>query len=197
MAQVDPIEQGMKDVGASYFRSPSRPRGLAFLFAAIGALSFWLPDIAVHVHGGPNLDLWHAWAITLFSPVMFLFAYVVAQRFALKQNFKRLGPAMLLGVWLSGGMFMTLSAMISGSEFVGGTGVWRLVVMVVSVIPIVTYVLAAYDGSVFALLAVTVGGLLIWGIRASWALWRSAGAPSNTAFERSGSQDEHDRSTGA
>ena len=130
-----------------------------------------------------------------FSPVMFLLAYVVAQRFALKQDFKRLGPTMLLGVWLSGGFFMTVATMASGSEFIGGAGLWRLVVIVISVIPMVPDVLAAYDGSVFALLAITVGGLLILGIRTSWTLWTSAGAPSNTAFKRSASQ--HDQSTAA
>jgi len=79
---------------------------------------------------------------------------------------------MLLGVWLSGGLFMTLAAMVSGSGFIGGTGVWRLVAIVLSVIPIVTYILAAYDGSLFALLAVTVGALILWGLRTSWILWR-------------------------
>lgn len=104
---------------------------------------------------------------------------------------------MLLGAWLGGGLFMTLSAMTSGSEFIGGTGVWRLVVILLSVIPIVTFVLAASDGSLFALLAITLGGLLILGLRSSVTLWRSAGAPSNAAFERSVLQRKHDRSTAA
>jgi hypothetical protein len=33
-----------------------------------------------------------------------------------------LGPTMLLGVWVSGGLFMTISALVSGSDFIGGTG---------------------------------------------------------------------------
>jgi hypothetical protein len=197
MTRVHTIDRGTKDAGASNSGSTARRSGLAFLFVAIGALSFWVPDISVHMHAGPHLDSWHAWAITLFSPAMFLLAYAVARRFALKQDFKWLGPAMLLGAWLTGGLFMTLSAMMSGSDFMGGTGVWRLVVIFISVIPIVTFVLAASDGSLFALLAITVGGLLIQGFRSSVALWRSAGAPSNATFERSASQHEHDRSTAA
>jgi hypothetical protein len=191
MAHVHTIDRGTKNVGVSYSQSRARRSGLAFLFATIGAVSFWLPDIAVHVHAGPNLDSRHAWAITLFSPAMFLLVYVIAQRFALKQDFKRLGPPMLLGVWLSGGFFMTLSAMISGSEFIGGAGVWRVVVMFISVIPIVTYVLAAYDGSLFALLAVTIGGVLIWGMRCACVLWTSSpGSASSMARKRPASRDK-------
>ena len=197
MAQGHTSEPGTEKVGNSNSRSSERRSRLTFLYAAIGALSFWLPDIALHVHAGPNLDSRHAWAITLLSPGMFLLAYVVAHRLALKQDFKRLGPAMLLGAWLSGGFFMTLSAMISGSEFIGGTGLWRLVVIFISVIPIVTFFLAASEGSLFALLAITMGGLLILGFRSSVTLWRSAGAPSNAAFETPASQHEHDHSTAA
>ena len=85
---------------------------------------------------------------------------------------------MLLGVWLTGGLFMTFGAMASGSEFTGATGVWRLLVVAVSVIPIVTYILSAYDGSIFALLAVTAGALLLWSIRMSWTLLKSPVATS-------------------
>jgi hypothetical protein len=80
---------------------------------------------------------------------------------------------MLLGVWMSGGLFMTISSLASGSDFIGGTGFWRLAIIPMSIIPIVTFILANYDGSLFALLAITVGGLLICGVRASWTLWSS------------------------
>jgi cell division protein FtsW (lipid II flippase) len=106
----------------------------------------------------------------------FLFAYVVARRLGMKQEFKWVGPAMLLGVWLSGGLFMTL-ATASGSEFVGVDGVGRLIIIVLSVIPVVTIILAANEGSLLALLVVTLGALLLCGIRASWILLTSVPSP--------------------
>ena len=117
-------------------------------FAAAGAISFWLPGY--YAEAGPNLDAGHAWVITMLAPLIFLFAYLVARRFALKRPFKMVGPTMLLGVWLSGGLFMTIAAILSRSEFIGGTGVWRLVMIFMSVIPIVTFFLAANDGSSLA-----------------------------------------------
>ena len=180
MTQVHTIDRAGTKVEISTSRShqPSRVT-LAVLFAALGALSFWLPDVVIHFDAGPNLDSPHAWAITLAAPAMFLFAYVLARRSASTRGFTKLGPAMLLGVWLSGGLFMTVAAMVAGSEFIGGTGVWRLVVIFISVIPIVTFILAASDGSLFALLAITMGGLLIVGFRSSVALWSSNGPASD------------------
>ena len=176
MAQVQTIDKGTHDLGVSR----ARRWGAVLGFAALGAVSFWLPDVIIHLDAGPNLDSRHGWAITLFAPAIFLVAYLVARMFAAKRGFSRLGPTMLLGVWLSGGLFMTVAAIASGSEVIGGTGLGRLVVIIASIIPIVTFVLASVDGSLFALLAVTVGGLLICGLRSSCMLWKSAGMPSNT-----------------
>ncbi|HZP02940.1 MAG TPA: hypothetical protein VFD30_22010 [Terriglobia bacterium] len=172
MPNADTVPIDAKDKSSRL--SPGRKSRcrLATSFAVAGAISFWLPDVLVHLHSGPTLDSRHGWAITILAPGSFLMAYVATRRFALKRDFTWLGVAMLLGVWLSGGLFMTLAAMVSGSGFIGGTGVWRLVAIVLSVIPIVTYILAAYDGSLFALLAVTVGALILWGLRTSWILWR-------------------------
>jgi len=52
-------------------------------------------------------------------PLTFLFAYLVARKFAVRRMFRWTGPAMLLGVWLTGGVFMTLAAVVSGSGFLG------------------------------------------------------------------------------
>lgn len=172
MPHADTLPTDVKGTGSPL--SPGRKSRcrLATSFAVAGALSFWLPDVLVHLHAGPTIDSRHGWAITILAPASFLMAYVAARRFALKRDFTWMGVAMLLGVWLGGGLFMTLASMVSGSGFIGGTGVWRLVVIVLSVIPIVTYILAAYDGSLFALLAVTVGALVLWGLRTSRILWR-------------------------
>jgi hypothetical protein len=132
-----------------------QPR-LALTIAVTGALSFWLPDVAIHRVAGPNFNSLHVWVITLVSPTTFLIAYVLARRFVAKLGYDRTGVAMLLGVWFLGGLFMVLSGTIAGNV-VG--------MVVLSFIPIVTYVLATYDGSLFALLAVTTGALLIWSVR--------------------------------
>ena len=150
---------------------------LALAFALAGALSFWLPDLAIHVNAARNFGSPQVRLITILQPTMFLLAYVVARRFGTKRNFKWVGAAMLLGVWLTGGLFTTLAATASGGGFVGAGVLASLLIVMISVIPIVTYILAAYDGSLFALLAVTLGALLFCGVRASWTLLTSLPSP--------------------
>lgn len=184
MAQVRGLSPGPTQVGSVPLPSGAKRCRLALSFAVAGALSFWLPDVVVHIDAGPNFDSRHVWVCTILMPATFLFAYVVARRLGMKRDCKRVGPAMLLGVWLSGGLFMTL-AMASGTGFVGVDAVGRLLIIVLSVIPVVTFILAAYDGSLFALLAVTLGALLLWGVRASWILLTSVPSPpGSTSDER-------------
>jgi hypothetical protein len=176
MAQVRGLSRGTRQVGSLPLPSGTKRWRLALSFAVAGALSFWLPDVVVHIEAGPNFDSRHVWVCTILMPATFLFAYVVARRLGMKRDFKWVGPAMLLGVWLTGGLFMTL-ATASGSGFVGVDGAGRLLIIVLSVIPVVTFILAAYDGSLFALLAVTLGALLLSGVWASWILLTSVPSP--------------------
>jgi hypothetical protein len=62
-----------------------QPR-LAFLFALIGGLSFWLPDVAIHGYAGGDFDSPHVRLMTFLMPIAFLFAFLVAQRLAAKQD---------------------------------------------------------------------------------------------------------------
>ncbi len=176
MAQVRRLSLTTTQVESLPSSSGTKRRRLALSFAVAGALSFWLPDMVVHMDAGPNFDSRHVWVCTILMPATFLCAYVVARRLGMKREFKWVGPAMLLGVWLSGGLFMTL-ATASGIGFVGVDGVGRLLIIVLSVIPIVTLILAANEGSLLALLAVTLGALILCGVRASWMLSTSVPSP--------------------
>ncbi len=149
--------------------SPLLPRmqqpGLTLAFAAAGALSFWVADVFVHVVAGRAFNSSHARSITFILPIAFAIAYASLRKFAAHRGYKSLGIAMLAGVWLAGGLFMMIAATASGGGFASANGVrGSLVAIALSVIPPVTYMLATYDDSLFALLAVTVGALLMWSI---------------------------------
>ena len=144
---------------------------LAFIFALAGALSFWLPDVVLHIWARQNFSSLHVRIITFVMPATFLIAYVIARRFAVKQDFKWLTAAMLLGVWITGGLFMALSATVSGGGFAGPDGVrGGLLMALLGALPPITLMEATYDGGGLALLAATLGPLLIYGVRASGIL---------------------------
>jgi hypothetical protein len=179
MAQVGGFSWGTKRVRTSSLVSRIKNPHPALWLAIAGALSFWLPDLAIHIYAGRNLNSLHVWAITLLAPATLLAAYVVARRLAVGRNFRWLGAAMLIGIWITGGLFITLAATASGSGLAGPHGVRDSMLMIVSsVIPGVTYILSTYDGSFWALLVVTVGALVFCGVRASWMLLGSDSSSS-------------------
>ena len=144
---------------------------LAFVFALTGALTFWLPNVALHVWARQNFDSLHVRIITFVMPAMFLITYLIARGFAVKQNFKWVAAWMLLGVWLTGGLFMAFSATVSGGGFAGPDGVrGGLLMAVLGALPPITFMESTYDGGGLALLAVTFGPLLILGARTSGIL---------------------------
>jgi hypothetical protein len=88
-----------------------------------------------------------------------------------KQDFKWVSAAMLLGVWLTGGLFMALSATVSGGGFAGPDGLrGGLLMALLGALPPITLMEATYDGGGLALLAATCGPLLIYGARTSGIL---------------------------
>jgi len=60
-----------------------------------------------------------------------------------------------------------------------------LLMIVFSEIPVFTYILAAYDGSLFAFLAVTLSALLPCGVRESWMPLTSVPLPRKYNGEKS------------
>lgn len=181
MVRASGLSGSVVHVGEYARRTGIRQPRLALALAVTGGLSFWLPDVIVHIGAGRKFDSSQVWMVTILQPAMFLLAYLIARRVAVKRDFRWVGAAMVIGVWLSGGLIMTLIAAASGSAVIGRGGVLgSLLVIVLSIVPIVTYIMAAYDGSLFALLAVTGGAILVWGVRAGWTLLSSSpsSAPS-------------------
>ena len=128
--------------------------------SAIGAVSFWLPDLAVHLVAGRAFGAAEVYGLTLLLPLTFLGAYLPTSKLGARERAKRIGLKMLLGVLLSGGFFMMLAATPTGGGF-SGDAHGTLILIICSVFPLVTYILAAYDGTLGALFLVTVGVLIV------------------------------------
>ena len=152
------------------FPRAQKPRQFV-LFALIGACSFWLPDVAVHAFTRFDFQAKHLWLVTAISPAALLLTYLLLLKPARRANFRQLGVAMMVGLWLLGGIFMMGSASFSGGGFASfhlGTLLWALL----SIVPVMTCMMAIYDGSLFALAIVTIGALCVLCVR----IWDSQGA---------------------
>jgi hypothetical protein len=129
----------------------------------LGAAGFWIPDVllqAIHAHRFDWLDVR---IVTAVMPSTLLMTFLTAKRVGKCDPPKRVGAPMLVGVWLFGGLFMAVGASFSGAGFASPGGARDvLFVLLLSLFPMYTFIMATYDGSLFALLLVTVAAFLIW-----------------------------------
>jgi hypothetical protein len=132
----------------------------ALKLMAVGAVSFWLPDIlwqAIRAYKFSGVDVL---GITFLMPLTMLVSFLlIRKRQRHESDTSAVWPLMVVGVWLLGGFFITVGASFSGGGFVR-PGIPQTFAM--SLIPGIAFLMATYDGSLAALLIVSIIPLLIW-----------------------------------
>ncbi|MBD0373396.1 MAG: hypothetical protein ICV60_21350 [Pyrinomonadaceae bacterium] len=129
-------------------------RIIAYMLA--GAVAFWTPDILLHVRRGYEFASRDMLLLTVLLPWVLFSIYRVLLSLRGKE-FKSPSIAfyMLLGVWMLGSSAMTL-----GAAFTGGglphPGEAVNVELLTGLLPSSTFTLAAFDGSLTALLVSTI-----------------------------------------
>ena len=135
----------------------------------MGAIAFWWPDIAVHAIRGHDFNDHDVLIVTAVMPLSFLVTFLARKRLSKHHPHRRVGLPMIVGVWLFGGLFMMLNASFSGGGFRSAEGVrWVVQSLLLSLIPLYTYVLATYDGALAALMIVTLGGCVVSTVQSRW-----------------------------
>jgi hypothetical protein len=128
-----------------------------FLLPLLGGLSFWLPDTVTHLIRNVHFDRPDVMVITVLMPLSLCAAWIAASKI-LRKSMVSFAPQFLLGVWVTGGLLMSLGWMLST-----GSPVYSLAVSsILGIIPIYTFMAATYDGSLAALLIVSVILFLAW-----------------------------------
>ena len=131
----------------------------------LGALSFWLLDVLLHALERYDFFGLDVWFLTAAMPMLFFAAHFGAKRFYGKSVL--VAPWMLLGVWLLGNLFMMMGVSFSGGGFAVGPFRDIAVMLLLSLLPPSTFMLATYDGSLFALLLVTALAVVLWILEAA------------------------------
>ncbi len=111
-----------------------------------------MPDVLLHGVVGNTFSRQHVLLLTYVLPLTVLMSLLVIGRIPWIEKRKLIAPFGLAGIWLSGGLAMSISATFSGGGFATLDG-WRGVVL--GAIPPFTFMMASYDGSLFALLLTT------------------------------------------
>ena len=120
----------------------------------LGALAFWVPEI-----------VWYAWTrqalngkvVTFLLPSSFLIVYLLVSILRPKRIVNPSAAIfMALGVVFLGTLAMTIGATIRGAGFLRHPGSTLLGVLLGTVVPIYAFIAATYDGSLYALIFVSI-----------------------------------------
>jgi hypothetical protein len=131
----------------------------------LSAVCFWSPDTLVHAIRANVFSSIDVIVISVAMPLCLLVALVLAKQITKIDPLKHIA-AILTGVWLFGGVFMFLGATFSGGGFSSPMGIrWVVTSIALSLLPPYAFILAAYDGALWALLFITSVAALVWTIR--------------------------------
>jgi Na+-translocating ferredoxin:NAD+ oxidoreductase RnfD subunit len=120
----------------------------------LGALSFWLPEIFLDVWTRQELD---GRLVTFLLPSIFLVAYLLALVLRPQRSAKPSAAIfMVLGVVFLGTFAMAIGATMRGAGFLEHPGSTLLGVLLGTVVPIYAFIAATYNGSLYALVFVSV-----------------------------------------
>jgi len=127
------------------------------LLPLLGGLSFWLPDTLTHLIRNVQFDRRGVMVLTVLMPLSLCAGWVAASKI-LTRSLASVAPRFLLGIWVTGGLLMSLGWMLSTPSPVHSLAVSSFL----GIIPIYTFMAATYDGSLAALLLVSVVLFLTW-----------------------------------
>ena len=123
----------------------------------IGGLSFWLPDSMMHLIRSVRFDRSDVWITTISMLFSLSVAWIFTSKF-LGRNLRFVAPHLLLGIWITGGLMMSLGWISSTPHPLKSVAISG----VLGIIPMFTFMAAAYDGSLLALLLASIVLFSAW-----------------------------------
>jgi len=138
--------------------------GQSLKIMLFGAAGFWLPDTFLHALGANRMFSWYDPRIlTIVLPLTFLATFLALRRLKKGVRPQHLGLLMLAGVWIFGVLPMMIGDSFAGARFIASIGVYLSgLLLLLSLLPVYTFVMATYDGSQFALALVALATLVAW-----------------------------------
>src|SRR6266852_4586832 len=86
---------------------------------ALGAVSFWTPDIIWHAIRGADFGMFDVIAMTFLMPSALSGIYILLRKRLSPTPQRNIGFPLILGIWVLGMFFMDIAATVSGGGFVG------------------------------------------------------------------------------
>lgn len=135
-----------------------------WIYALLGGVAFWVPDIIAKAIGAVSLR--DARMLSFICPAVLLLTYLPTGAWRRGRERWNVSLWMLIGVWVFGPAMISITSAIRGSSWAHPLNEWFgnfLVYAMATVFPPLTFIYSAYDGTVVALVIATLMlGLEIW-----------------------------------
>ncbi len=121
-----------------------------------GGFAFWLPDILVKASSHDTLR--SVSVLSVLCPGSLLVAYALITAWTRESERIRIPLAMLIGVWVLGPTMISVAGTFGGGFWARQSNEWMttfLGLALATVLPPITFVLSAYDGTLLGLLLAT------------------------------------------
>jgi hypothetical protein len=105
----------------------------------------------MHLIRNVQFDRRDVMVVTVLMPLCLCVGWVAASKI-LTRSLASVAPQFLLGIWVTGGLLMSLGWMLSTASPLHSLAISSLL----GIIPIYTFMAATYDGSLAALLLVSI-----------------------------------------
>jgi hypothetical protein len=130
------------------------------IYGLLIALVFWIPDILIHAYSGKTFSRKEVLILTLLMPTLASTGlYFICHARDRKDGHAIRSIGSVLGIWITGPLFMMVSSSFSGSGFSrSDIGIFEQISFVITCMagfPIFTFMMSTYDGTLFALLITT------------------------------------------
>jgi hypothetical protein len=120
----------------------------------LGALAFWLPEIALYIWNKQDIN---GKLITFLLPGIFLIVYLLVVILRPRRTVRPSAAIfMVFGVIFLGTLAMAIGATVRGAGFLEHPGSTLLAVLLGTIIPIYAFIAATYDGSLYALVFISI-----------------------------------------
>jgi hypothetical protein len=137
------------------------PSWHALKLMALGAVSFWTPDIIWHAVRGPEFGRFDVIAMTVLMPSALTGIYILLRKRLAPTPHQNMGFPLMLGTWTLGMFFMAIAATVSAGGFVGPYPWDGVIASLFGLLLFPTFVMAAYEGTLGALVVATLGAIVI------------------------------------
>lgn len=138
-------------------------------YVLVGTVVFWLPGVILHAVKGDDYfrNLRVLAYVQVFSTLGALVCIWLLRSRIVPP--RKIAPWMLLGIWMLGPFWLSVNATFDGGGFAREGG-WLGVIISVLFFPVMTPLLAVYDGSIPNLLIITLLlGLVCLNLRAMFS----------------------------